>query len=135
MKRLPLPISLITLSVVTTLILNVIGTYAQDAKPNPITSDKPKVISPIEAPIGTTISIKDFSQQDQAKIQELSKSVADIQKDIELAQTKIALAQAQLTRVNEVQLPQLEQALRDAYKLPKDQWDWNIQTLTFTKRK
>ncbi len=96
---------------------------AQDTKPAP------------NAKSPDTFTVKDFKPEDQTKIQDLSKSVADIQKDIELAQTKIALAQAQLTRVNEVQLPQLEQALRDAYKLPKDKWDWNLQTLTFTKKK
>jgi len=116
MKRLTL--------VVIALLLSVVTTQAQDAKPSPAN----------EVKSSDTITVKDFKPEDQAKIQELSKSVADIQKDIELAQTKIQLAQAQLTRVNEVQLPQLEQTLRDAYKLPKESWDWNLQTLTFTKK-
>lgn len=111
----------LTLAII--LLLSVVTTQAQDAKPvNTVTTFN-------------TMTVKDFKPEDQAKIQDLVKSVADINKDIDLAQTKIQLAQAQLTRVNEVQLPALEQALRDAYKLPKEQWDWNLQTLTFTKRK
>lgn len=112
-------ISLILSSVVTTVL-------AQDAKPDLPPALKTGV---------NTVSASNMKPEDQVRIQELIRSVSDIQKDIELAQARIALAQAQLVRVNEVQLPQLENYLRDAYKLPVDKWDWNLQTLTFTKKK
>lgn len=87
-----------------------------------------------DKPDKTTYTLQDMKAEDQQKAQDLIKLVNDTLRDLELAQAKVELAQSKITRVNEVQLPALQDSLRATYKLPKDLWDFNLQTFTFTKK-
>lgn len=87
-----------------------------------------------QEPKPKTFSVQDMKPEDQQKAQDLIKQVNELLRDLELYQAKIELSQAKITRINEVQLPALQDSLRATYNLPKDLWDFNLQTFTFTKK-
>lgn len=78
--------------------------------------------------------LKDFNAADQSRIQDMVRTVNDLSRDIELAQTKIDLAQARITRVNEVLIPALVRDLRKEYELPDEAWDFDLRAITFTRK-
>lgn len=80
-----------------------------------------------------TFAPADMKTEDRADFSELMNQANALQKDIEIANTRLALARSMLQRISEVQLPNYVAALRKKYNLPESEWDFDPASW-FTKR-
>jgi len=68
-------------------------------------------------------------------INSYSANIQDLNREVELAKTKLELNQAKLDRINEVVLPALLSQLRKNYQLlPESDWKFDLKTFTFVKQ-